>query len=134
MLFRKQTHTNWLIFAILTFIALALFPYGWLAQHWHFFAHVVNTVFSTEVAHVVGHWLLFTIMGTAVLWLMPVRQWWLFVFVILALGLGQEILQLVTFKTRPFGLAELFDLAVDLAGAWTAWQVTSRYQTSITNH
>lgn len=126
MLFQKQTHSNWLIFATLTFIALALFPYGWLAQRWHFFAHVVNMVFGTEMAHVVGHWLLFTAMGTAVLRLLPVRRWWLFVGIMLMLGVAQEILQLVTFKTRPFGLAELFDLAVDLAGAWTAWLATKQ--------
>ncbi|MCP4422857.1 MAG: hypothetical protein GY803_00030, partial [Chloroflexi bacterium] len=44
----------------------------------------------------------------------------------LALGFLQEILQLTTFKKRPFAVNELFDIAVDLLGALAAFYWMTR--------
>lgn len=106
-------------------LGAVLFPYGLLTNYSPGFRFVVNMLFSSEAAHVVGHFFLFLLTGTAVLQLLP-RRWWLYFPLMLLLGLGQEWLQLTTFKLRPFAWAEVWDLTVDMLGAATAFWLTAR--------
>ncbi len=109
-------------------IGLAMTPYGWAAAWWPGLGLVVNTLFSAEWVHVVGHAGLFTLLAAAVLTLFPRLQTRpaLFLTIFASLALLQEGLQIVTFKHRPVMIDDLFDLAVDMA-AVTAVYLIVRY-------
>ena len=125
---RFDNKLNWLPLAAVLLVGLALFPYGWLAERWWLFGWVTDFIFGTELAHVVGHLILFAAVGTAVLHTFPrlQRQPRLYFTLILLLGLAQEILQLVSFKQRPFAGNELLDITVDLLGAFIAFYWMTR--------
>ena len=127
MIYSKHVRSkiNWLLASLLLFIFLALFPYGWLAERWWFFGWVTDFIFATELAHIVGHLILFAAVGTAVLHTFPRLQCHprLYLTLIFWLGLAQEILQLVSFKQRPFAANELLDIGVDLLGAFIAYKI-----------
>ena len=127
MIYSKHVRSkiNWLLASLLLFIFLALFPYGWLAERWWLFGWVTDFIFATELAHVVGHLILFAAVGTAVLHTFPRLQRYprLYLTLIFWLGLAQEILQLVSFKQRPFAANELLDIGVDLLGAFIAYKI-----------
>ena len=126
----KQTNKiNWLPTAV-SLIALALFPYGWLAERWRLFGWVTDFVFGTELAHIVGHLILFAGVGTAVLLTFPRLQTRprLYFGLILIVGFLQEVLQLTTFKGRPFATDELLDIIVDLLGAATTFMWKQRME------
>ncbi len=82
---------------------------------------------SSELAHVAGHLFLFSGLVVIVLGIFQPRLNWrtalLTVGMVLAVGLGQEFLQLIV-KGRSFGGPEVFDLGVDLAGGALGWQIT----------
>jgi hypothetical protein len=120
---RQDNKLNWLMVGATVLVGLALFPYGWLAERWWLFGQITDFVFGTELAHVVGHLVLFAMVGTAVLLTLPrlQRQPRLYFTLIFWLGLAQEILQLVSFKKRPFAANELLDISVDLLGAFIAF-------------
>jgi VanZ family protein len=130
MIQRKQQDNklNWLAIGAVTLIGLALFPYGWLAERWSLAGQVADFIFGTELAHVIGHLILFAVLGTAVLTTLPrlQRHPRLYFTLILGLGLVQEILQLVSFKQRPFAANELLDIIVDLSGAFIAFYWLTR--------
>ncbi len=117
-----QAHRPKLLMGLALFVSIALVPYGWLAEVWPLFGALVDRLFSAELAHIVGHFALFAALGTAVLTLIPrLRQQPRAYFaLILALGLAQETLQLLTFKHRFFAASDLFDLLIDAAGAGVA--------------
>jgi hypothetical protein len=121
---RQDNKLNWLAIGAAALVGLALFPYGWLAERWRLFGWVTDFVFGTELAHIVGHLVLFGVLGTAVLRLFPrlQRHPRLYFTLIFWLGLAQEILQLVSFKKRPFAANELLDITVDLLGAFIAYK------------
>ena len=123
-----RSKINWLLASLLLFIFLALFPYGWLAERWWLFGWVTDFIFATELAHVIGHLILFAAVGTAVLHTFPrlQRHPRLYFTLIFWLGLAQEILQLVSFKQRPFAANELLDITVDLLGAFIAFYWMTR--------
>lgn len=100
-------------------VAMALFPYGWLAANWPTFDRFTGFIFASETAHIAGHVGLFMLLGTAVLVIFPrlQRRPVFYVSIILSLGVVQEILQLVSFKHRPVAGNDIFDLAVDLLAA-----------------
>ncbi len=119
-----RNKTKWLLVSLLLFVLLALFPYGWLAERWRLFGVVTDFIFATELAHVIGHLVLYAAVGTAVLFTFPRLQKHprLYFTLIFWLGLAQEILQLVSFKQRPFASNEIMDITVDLLGALIAYQ------------
>jgi hypothetical protein len=125
---RLDSKLNWLPWAAIALIGLAVFPYGWLAERWWLFGWVTNFVFGTELAHIVGHLILYAAVGTAVLHTFPRLgcQPRLYLTLIMTLGLAQEILQLASFKKRPFGGDEFLDIAVDLLGAFIAFYWLTR--------
>lgn len=117
-----QTHRPKLLVGLGLFVGAALVPYGWLANVWPLFGAVVDALFGAELAHIVGHFVLFALVGTAVLTLYPrlLQRPRTYFALILAIGLVQETLQLLTFKHRFFTAADLFDLVIDAAGAGVA--------------
>ncbi|MBL1130056.1 MAG: hypothetical protein D8M54_16365 [Chloroflexi bacterium] len=122
MVHLKQ-HTSksngWLLAGLAVFTAVALFPYGWLADNWPTFDRFTGLIFGSEAAHVAGHVGLFVLLGTAVLLIFP--RWRqrpaLYFGLIATMGIVQEFLQIVSFKHRPVAANDLFDLAVDLLAA-----------------
>lgn len=107
------------LLVFLGLVAIALFPYGWLAEESPLFARLLTWLFRTDAAHVVGHAFIFALLGTAVLHLHPPlrKNPRLYFTIILLMGLAQESFQLLSFKHRWFGLGELMDLGVDLVSA-----------------
>ena len=116
------------IAALFLLTGLAMTPYGWVAGQWPGLGLVIDALFSSQMAHVVGHAGLFALLATAVLLLFPRLQKnpTLFFSIFAFLAFLQEGLQLVTFKYRPIVADDLFDLMVDMA-AVTAVYLIVRY-------
>jgi len=105
-------------FSFVIFLILALFPYGWLARLWPPFGLFVDWLFATEMAHHIGHSLIFATLGWFLLTVFPLvrGRFALYLSVIGFLGLSQELLQL-WYKQRPLGVNDGKDLLVDVAAA-----------------
>jgi hypothetical protein len=117
-----QSHRPKLLAGLILFAGAALLPYGWLANVWPLFGFLVDALFRAEWVHIISHFALFAVLGTAVLILFPhlVQRPRVYFALILTLGLLQEALQLLTFKHRFFAASDLFDLLTDVAGAGVA--------------
>ncbi len=135
---RLQTHRPQLLLGLFFFVGAALVPYGWLAEVWPLFGVLIDALFSAELTHIVGHFVLFAVLGTAVLILFPQlrQQPGAYFSLILILGLAQEALQLLTFKHRFFAANDLFDLFTDAAGAGIAlfWVLKGRMPLSLSKY
>lgn len=118
LLGQKYLKIGFLLFGV-GLIALALFPYGVLAEQSRVFRFVIYRIFDTELSHIIGHFVIFSFIGTAVLLAFPklFRTPILYLSVMLNMAWIQEFLQLATFKRRPINSGELKDLGVDLAAA-----------------
>lgn len=127
---RLDNKLNWLPVTAVILITLALFPYGWLAERWQLFGRATDFIFGTELAHVAGHFILFAAVGTAVLLTFPRLQTRprLYFGLIVLVGFLQEVLQLTTFKERPFAANELFDITIDVLGGLAAFYWLTRNQ------
>lgn len=118
--FFSGTHLKKLLFVfVLGIVSLALFPYGVLAEESRIFRFIIYRVFDSEWSHIVGHFGIFSFIGTAVLLFFPKLLSYpiLYLSVMLNLAWIQEFLQLATFKRRPINFGELKDLGIDLAAA-----------------
>ena len=117
-----------LILAILLFIATALFPFGWLATVSPGFDAVANFIFGTELAHIIGHYTVFVLMGSGVLLIFPSlrRHFWLYFGLMFLLAILQEFLQIASFKHYIPAWDEVLDLTVDLLGAGTGFYFLKR--------
>ena len=117
-----------LIIALLLFVAIALFPFGWLATVWPGFSDVANFIFGTQLSHIIGHFAVFALMGGGVLLLFPsLRQrFWLYFGLMLLLGLVQEFLQIASFKHIIPAFDEILDLTMDMLGAVTVFYFLGR--------
>ncbi|MBK8900624.1 MAG: hypothetical protein IPM53_05530 [Anaerolineaceae bacterium] len=117
-----------LILAILLFIATALFPFGWLATVSPGFDAVANFIFGTELAHIIGHYTVFVLMGSGVLLIFPSlrRHFWLYFGLMFLLAILQEFLQIASFKHYIPAWDEVLDLTVDLLGAATVFYFLKR--------
>lgn len=118
----------YLILALLLFIATALFPFGWLATVWPGFSAVADFIFGTELAHIMGHYTVFVLLGGGVLLIFPrLRQrFWLYFGLMLLLGFMQEFLQIASFKHYFPAWDEVLDLTMDLLGAGTVFYFSKR--------
>lgn len=76
----KVRQRPYLILALLVFIAAALFPFGWLATVSPSFDTVANFIFGTELAHIIGHYTVFMLMGGGLLLIFPLAPALLVVF------------------------------------------------------
>lgn len=108
-----------LVLITIGFIGFTLFPYGVLVEQSTLTQFVLNRIFRTELSHFVGHFLIFSIIGTAVLLLFPslFRSPIFYLSLMFNLAVVQEFLQLATFKRRPINSGELKDLGVDMLAA-----------------
>ncbi|MCL4871022.1 MAG: hypothetical protein KJ063_18845 [Anaerolineae bacterium] len=106
------------LFIFLIFLALALFPYGWLARLWPPFGLFVDWLFATEMAHHIGHSVVFATLGWFLLTVFPAlrERFGLYIILIGVMGASQELLQL-WYKQRPLGINDGKDLLVDVAAA-----------------
>ncbi len=113
----------YLIFALILFIATALFPFGWLATVWPGFSTVADFIFGTQLSHIIGHFTVFALMGSGILLLFPRlrRHFWLYFSLMLLLGIVQEFLQIASFKHIIPAFDEILDLTMDMLGAATAF-------------
>ena len=114
-----------LILALLLFIATALFPFGWLATVSPGFNAVANFIFGTQIAHIIGHFAVFVLMGGGVLLIFPAlrQRFWLYFGLMLLLGIMQEFLQIASFKHIIPAFDEVLDLTMDMLGAATAFYI-----------
>ena len=113
------TPSRWLMAGATVLALTAVFPFGWLETKWPLFGAIMYHVFGAERAHVIGHFVLMGAVGTAVLLVFPRLRHRPAVYftIMLGFGLAQELLQLLSYKKRPFTGAEWFDIAIDLIGA-----------------
>ena len=118
----------YLILALLVFIATALFPFGWLATVSPGFDTVANFIFGTELAHIIGHYTVFLLMGGGLLLIFPrLRQhFWLYLGLIFLLGFMQEFLQIASFKHYIPAWDEVLDITMDTLGAITIFYFLKR--------
>ncbi|GJM41320.1 MAG: hypothetical protein DHS20C20_16020 [Ardenticatenaceae bacterium] len=117
-----------LILALLLFIATALFPFGWLATVSPGFNAVANFIFGTQIAHIIGHFAVFVLMGGSVLLMFPKLQhrFWLYFGLMLLLGIMQEFLQIASFKHIIPAFDEVLDLTMDMLGAVAVFYFLNR--------
>lgn len=122
---------------LLALLAVALFPFGWIAQIWPPADWIGASLFSSEAAHAVGHALIFLAVGAALLHTFPAlrRRPAVYLGLVLAVAVGQESLQIV-YKGRGLALNDLTDIGTDLVAAglvmalWYGWQKAEGQQTS----
>ena len=126
--FLHVQYKPFLIFALILFVATALFPFGWLATVSPGFRTAVNFVFGTQISHIIGHFTVFMMMGAAVLALFPAlrQRFWLYFGLLLLFGLIQEFLQIASFKHIIPALDELLDLTMDMLGTGAAFYLWYR--------
>lgn len=120
------------IFVLLWLVAI-LIPINWIEQIVETMRQGFHVANQSELAHIVVHLIMF---GGAVFLLLHIfklpltrRTAVLLAGLLLALALGQELLQLQV-KQRAYGWPETFDLLVDLAGTilgWMAYRYYLRY-------
>ena len=104
---------------LLGIVSLAMFPYGVLAEESAIFRFIIYEIFGSEWSHILGHFAIFSFIGTAVLLFFPKLLSYpiLYLSVMLNFAWIQEFLQLATFKRRPINIGELKDLGIDIAAA-----------------
>lgn len=134
-----KLNSRWLLAGLLLLVGAALFPYGLIPfgrilSFSPALRHEVYHLFATWQAHVIGHAAIFFVIGTAVLLRFPslLRRPKLYFSLMLVLGILQEFFQIVGFKHRAIVFDDIFDVAVDLAGALAAflllrlvWQISA---------
>ncbi len=106
------------IFALFL-IGLALFPFGWLGTEWSDFGTVINMLFATTAAHIIGHSLIFMLVGGVILLLVPALRTrpLIYMLLVLCLAVMHEGLQLIAYKQRPLLFDDFFDVGIDLLAA-----------------
>lgn len=114
---------------LLLWLTGMLVPLEWLTDAFPLVRRGLDFFVGTELAHVIGHIVLFGGLVVLFLYLFNLPQTRgiavLLGLCVLAVGLGQEFLQLQV-KGRMFGWPEIFDLGVDLAGGTIGWLVYPR--------
>lgn len=104
------------------FVALALFPLGSLGKCCPGVYHFLNSWFPDDIAHGIGHSLIFFTLGILLSWVRPhlLREARLYFLVILACAIMQELLQL-SYKRHAPMFDEFRDIAVDLCASALAF-------------
>ena len=133
-----KLNSRWLLAGLLLLVGAALFPYGLIPfgrilSFSPALRHEMYHLFATWQAHVIGHAALFFVLGTAVLLAFPalLKRPKLYFGIILLLGVLQEFFQIVGFKHRGVVFDDIFDVAVDLTGAFVAFLLLRLYQKSM---
>lgn len=107
-------------------LVLVLFPFRWLGVFWPAVGYWIDWVFSTELAHAIGHAIMFFILGMLLLVLFGFlrTRLRLYLGLMLLVGMGQECFQLL-YKQRPWAYDDVRDLVVDMVACvlafWIVW-------------
>ena len=119
---------------LLIWLAAILVPINWIGRIAYYLRRGFWMALGFEPAHVIGHLILFggLVFLLVHLFQLPLNRRSAIVLslLVLALGVGQEIVQL-QIKERGFGWPEIFDLVVDLTGGtlgWLAYRYFLRYR------
>ena len=106
-----------------------LLPLEWLTKAVPWIKRAIDLLMGSELAHVIGHLVLFGGLVLLLVHIFRLPLTWktalLMAFSVLAVGFGQEFLQLQV-KGRSFDWPEVFDLGVDLTGAALGWLLYQR--------
>jgi hypothetical protein len=103
------------IFVLGTAFFLAVFPYGWRGLVWRPFGRWLDSKFWAPQSHYLIHIGLFGAIAAILLLVFPrlIRRFDSFVFIVLGIGVVQEVLQLC-YKSRLIAWNDGKDLAIDL--------------------
>lgn len=120
-------HTTHLVarcWPLLALLALALFPFGWLAEQWAWVDRIATFLFATEAAHAVGHATIFALVGTALLTLFPAlrRRPLAYLALVLLVAVAQEGFQLL-YKGRGVAINDITDIGTDLVAAGVVFAI-----------
>lgn len=101
------------------FLFLCLFPYGWLAEQSPLFDRFASFLFGTELAHVIGHSILYGGITAVLLTVRPqlLQHPKVYLGAIVLIGIGQEALQILSYKQRPIVFNDIFDVMVNTTAA-----------------
>jgi len=120
------------LFVLLWLLGI-LIPINWIDRFAETLRQGFHVANQSELAHVIVHLVMFggAVFLLLLLFKLPLtrRTAALLAGLLLALALGQEVLQLQV-KQRAYGWPETFDLLVDLAGGiagWFAYRYYLRY-------
>lgn len=124
----RRVSVLWFVVTAIFIVTFVLLPYGWLAERWETADFIVNKIFASQEAHLLGHTLLFGLAGLLLLTAVPRLEAHplIYIGIIILLGSGQEILQLLSFKQRPFIFGDLFDVVVDVGAAVLVFMLATR--------
>lgn len=114
---------------LILFVAICLVPYGWIASLSPVLQQLFNQVFAYRLAHIIGHSIIFVLIGALALWLIPALRRWPVVYLglILLAALGQEGFQ-VLYKGQLYLADSLGDMLVDLVAAALIWMLAASAQ------
>lgn len=117
-------------FGYLLLVAGMMLPLEWATKRLPVVRTAFDIIAGTEMAHVIGHLTMYAGVVFFGFLFFNLRPGWKAAvpagLVVLALGLGQELLQLQV-KGRGFDWPEIFDLWVDLVGAGIGWWLYRYY-------
>lgn len=115
------------IMIIVLMVAGMLFPVNLLAANNPDVKIVFDQVADTEFSHVIAHLLLYGSFALLAVFLFrmqfSMRTGLILLVAVILIGIGQEYLQLQV-KRRVFSNPEIFDLQVDVAGAYLGWRLS----------
>lgn len=116
-------------------LVLVLFPFEWFGLVWPWLGAWLNGAGGGQGVHVAGHVGVFWLAGTAVIRFAPAlrQRPWLYAAILIALAIGQEMFQLLSFKHHGLTADEWFDWSMDLVGIGLAFWLAqrTRYQTEV---
>jgi hypothetical protein len=112
---------------LIALIAASLVPYAWLAHLSPALYRLFNDTFSGDLAHAVGHALIFAAVGALSLWAVPAlrRHPAAYLALIMLVALGQEGFQVLYKGGLTLG-DTLRDIVVDLVAAAGVWMLARR--------
>ena len=114
---------------LLVLLALTLFPFGWLGELWPAFGRGLDLAFPDDRRHAVGHALLFCMLGSTMLMLLPALRAKpaRYLSALMLIGIGQEFFQML-YKGRLLLFDDSRDLLTDLAGIVAAFVLVWGWQ------
>ncbi len=105
-------------------LAAILFPAAWLRGSFWQFRYQFDAIFAPEWVHIVMHAIQYAVLVMLTGYVLGFKRGFFSLLlsagIIIVVGVGQEVLQLITHSTVP-GWNSLFDLGVDLAGGFAGY-------------
>ena len=103
--------------AVALWIIGILFPLAWFSRMNPAASSLFKTTFNSSWTHIAMHSMLYLVlvMGLALIWRDRQQIHWKILWVVLLVGITQEVLQVIPYGTLPT-LDAAFDILVDLMG------------------